>query len=394
MKAAIIIERAHIRLGGAERSVSELTEELNRQGVETRILAAAGDTNDPNIVVLCPGEQEKRTGLRELEKELNYHLVYNRYDILHSTLPLRAADIYQPRGGSYKEAMLRNAASYHPAFQQYFKRSLHFLNFRRTELIRAEERLLRENQQVTVAALSGYVKDQFVRHYGLGAERIAVIPNAVRPPEAFDPAAVEDFRRQIKLSSGLPDSPDWTLYYFAANNFRLKGLRELLLAFARACREDRRHKLLAITGSDKKKDVYYRMVRRLGLEPFVVFTGSLPDLRLPLAACDAAVLPTYYDPSSRVILEALAAGKPVITTAFNGAAENIRSGVHGIVLDAPDNISALAEALLHLADAGVRARAQQAIADDRLGEQVSIARHAGQIISLYKTILARQNRTP
>ena len=394
MKAAIIIERAQIKLGGAERSVSELTEELNRQGVKTRILAASGDTNDPSLVLLRQNQKEKRTVLAKLEKALTEHLKTNQYDIIHSTLPVFAADIYQPRGGSYREAMLRNAASYPSKLQRYFKRNLHFLNARRTELILAEKRLLQKNQTVVVAALSQYVRRHFIRHYTLEPDRISVIPNAVRLPEIFETDAIEDFRNQIRLSAGLPDRDDWTLYYFAANNFRLKGLQELLTAFARACQNDTRPKLLAVTGGDKSKDIYYRLVRNLRIEPFVVFTGSLPDLQLPLAACDAVVLPTYYDPSSRVILEALAAGKPVITTAYNGAAEMIRSGRHGIVVDEPANIPALTDALLYFADSNNRRQAQQAIDEDSLREQVSIVRHGEQIISLYKHILERKNTTP
>jgi UDP-glucose:(heptosyl)LPS alpha-1,3-glucosyltransferase len=394
MKAAILIERAHIRLGGAERSVSELAAELNRQGVEATILAAAGDSNDPNTFILLPRQADQRTSLREIEKALQGHLTTARYDILHSTLPVAEADIYQPRGGSYREAMLRNAASYPSSGERFLKRSLHFFNLRRTELLCAEKRLLRSNPRVIVAALSEYVKRQFVDHYALDPDRIAVIPNAVRVPETMDFVAVEDFRNQIRLSSGLPESNIWTLYYFAANNFRLKGLRPLLLAFARACKIDPRPKLLVVTGADKRKEAWYRMARRLDIEPFVVFTGSLPDLYLPLAACDIAVLPTYYDPSSRFILEALAAGKPVITTRYNGAAEFIRLGVHGIVLDEPDDVSAMTDALLHLADVANLQAARQAIAADNLRERVSIARHAEEIISLYKTILARKNSTP
>ena len=45
--------------------------------------------------------------------------------------------------------------------------------------------------------------------------------------------------------------------------------------------------------------------------------------------------PTYYDPCSLVVLEALACGLPVITTAQNGASELLTDGVDGYVLTAP-----------------------------------------------------------
>src|SRR5438034_575894 len=50
------------------------------------------------------------------------------------------------------------------------------------------------------------------------------------------------------------------------------------------------------------------------------------------------VPPTYYDPCSRVVLEALSYGVPCITTSFNGAAEVMTDGCEGFIIDTPDNV--------------------------------------------------------
>jgi UDP-glucose:(heptosyl)LPS alpha-1,3-glucosyltransferase len=63
------------------------------------------------------------------------------------------------------------------------------------------------------------------------------------------------------------------------------------------------------------------------------------------AASDLFVLPTIYDPFSNACLEALSFGMPVITTAANGFAEIIESGVHGEIIDLPNDTGAIRDAI-------------------------------------------------
>jgi UDP-glucose:(heptosyl)LPS alpha-1,3-glucosyltransferase len=392
MKIAILTERADITLGGAERSVRDLAEELKRRGLEVMILAAAGDRDSDNLYILCPDQKGKRTPLSVYEEALKNHLKSNHYDLLHSTLPILSADVYQPRGGSYRETMLQNIRSYPNPLGRLFKRAFHSLNRRRTEYLRAEETLLRTNPKVIVAALSEYVKGHFVRHYGLAEERIAVIPNGVPLPQRASAEMLTALRNQILDRTSIGRNPDAIIFLFAANNFRLKGLRELILALAKASRITLAPLVLAVAG--KGKQAPWRNLAWLkGIDSRVVFLGPLPDMDAALEAADAAVLPTWYDPSSRFILEALALRKPVITTAFNGASEFVRSGRHGFVIDRPGNVEALTDALIGLSSRESIEPKTRAITEDNLPEKVSIARHAEQLISLYKKILDRKNKT-
>jgi hypothetical protein len=111
-KIAIIIERADIALGGAERSVFEMTTALSGLGLEVDILAAKGRANTKNIHILCQDSPGKRVHHFTFAKALKKHLSENHYDIIHSVLPFDFADIYQPRGGTYAESILHNAVSY------------------------------------------------------------------------------------------------------------------------------------------------------------------------------------------------------------------------------------------------------------------------------------------
>lgn len=393
MKVALLTERVDIALGGAERSVRDLAEELNRRGLDVTIVAAVGDNCGDAAHILCPDRKGKRTALAIYEKALEKHLQNRRYDLIHSTLPILSADVYQPRGGSYREAMLQNIRSYPNPAARIFKRTFHFLNHRRTEYMKAEENLLRINQKVIVAALSKYVKEHFAQHYGLADERIAVICNGVSLPQPPREDAITALRNKILERACLRYNSQAVIFLFAANNFRLKGLRELILAQSKAAQIASTPLVLAVAGKEKPSS-WRNLAWLKGIDSQIVFLGPLPDMDTALEAADAVVLPTWYDPSSRFILEALAAGKPVITTALNGAAEFVRHGRHGFVLDRPADIVPLADALVRLSKREIRQSMTQAIAEDNLREMVSIARHAEQLILLYKKILDRKNIEP
>ncbi len=81
---------------------------------------------------------------------------------------------------------------------------------------------------------------------------------------------------------------------------------------------------------------FRRLANRLGLKDTVHFLGFYPEVETCYWSSDFFVQPTYYDPCSLVVLEALACGLPVITTAQNGASELLTDGVDGYVLTAPD----------------------------------------------------------
>jgi UDP-glucose:(heptosyl)LPS alpha-1,3-glucosyltransferase len=224
---------------------------------------------------------------------------------------------------------------------------------------------------------------QFKQHYGTPEDRIALIPNGVNTARPVDAEAVGQFTRTVREQLQIPAGQHPVFFLFGAHNFRLKGLRPLIDAFSRSIQP---HSVLLIAGHGNKQP-YQRMIRKHHLERQVLFLGPTSQIQHAMSACHAAVLPTFYDPASRFILEALAAQKPVITTRFNGACDQFTSNRHGIIIDSPLDIDALAEALDTLADTETRQAMVRAIAQDRLVEKVSIERVARELIAQYTAIL-------
>ena len=395
-KIAIIIERANIALGGAERSVFELAAALKALGLEVDILAAKGQTNARSIRILCQDSPGKRARYFTFAKALKKYLSENHYHLIHSVLPFDFADVYQPRGGTYIESILRNAVSYQNKLLESYKRMTAFANFRRTTLLRAERKLCKGPNGPVIAAISQYAAEQFKQHYGVANGRIVVVPNGVKVNKRINTVEAGKLRTQILAQLGLKEADNPVFFLFVANNFRLKGLAVLLKAMSvyseAACHKTGRQAYLIVAGGGKTHK-YRRLAKKLNpsmANRKIIFLGPIRHIQNALSIVDVAILPTFYDPCSRYILEALAADKPVITTRFNGASEQFVNNRHGKVIERSEDIPALAEAIGYFTDTNNIQKASEAIVADNLKEKISINRAAKQLISVYESILQRK----
>jgi len=391
-KIALIIERADIALGGAERSVFELATALTDRGLNVDVIAAKGQKNAKSIHILCPKSPGKRTCYFTFAKALKKHLSENHYDIIHSVLPFDFVDVYQPRGGSFAESILRNAASYQNKLVTSYKKMTAFANLRRTTLLQAERKLCKNSNGPVIIALSDYVAEQFKRHYGASDEQLTVIPNGIKLNKRIDTNQADRLRTQIFTQLGLKEADKPVFFLFVANNFRLKGLSVLIQAMRCLQAHNTAGQWFLIVAGSSRVHKYRQLAKKLNVPRKIIFLGPVRNIQNVLSIADVAVLPTFYDPSSRFVLEAIAANKPVITTKFNGATDLFVENRHGKVIDKPENVPALAQAMSYFTNTDNIHRISEAIIADNIKEKICISRVAEQMDSLYESILEKRGK--
>jgi UDP-glucose:(heptosyl)LPS alpha-1,3-glucosyltransferase len=180
-------------------------------------------------------------------------------------------------------------------------------------------------------------------------ERVVVAYNGVDAGR-FSPEARGRWRAERRLALGV--GPEDLLVLFVGTGFARKGLAPLLAALARL-RDRGLAPHLAVIGSGSARP-WQRRAAGLGLGDRVRFAGRVADPERYYAAADIFALPTFFDPFANATLEAMASGLPVVTSRQNGAAEILRPGVDGLIVDRPDDVDGLAEALASLADPATR----------------------------------------
>jgi glycosyltransferase involved in cell wall biosynthesis len=158
------------------------------------------------------------------------------------------------------------------------------------------------------------------------------------------------------LSKSSPERDGSPSLLFVGRLIAEKGIFELLAAFAQLI--ERRPCRLVMVGDGAAAAELARRVSELGLDASVSLTGFLSGERLLDAyrSADVFVLPSYREGFPTAIIEAMAAGLPIVTTGAQGMADHLADG-HNALLVAPRDAHALAAALERiLSDGELRGR--------------------------------------
>jgi glycosyltransferase involved in cell wall biosynthesis len=171
-------------------------------------------------------------------------------------------------------------------------------------------------------------------------DRVVVIPNAVVPLQV-DPDAVARQRAAWGFGAGE------VVVGSVANYKPGKGLETLIEAAARL-RADAPNLRYVLVGEGPTRDALAAAIARLDLGSVVVLAGRVDDARLLYPAFDIAVQTSTSEGLPNAVLEASAAGLPIIATAVGGTAEIIDTSERGLLIR-PEDPGELARALLRLA---------------------------------------------
>lgn len=201
-------------------------------------------------------------------------------------------------------------------------------------------------------AISSVLKDRLVHVYHIPPKKVGVIRNGV------------DLERFVPQGTGTEPSAfpkgDHRMVLGIVGALRIgKGHPDLLHALHRIKAAGEKMPLLLIVGEGDQRRELQELVQHLRLEHDVLFTGRRDDIPAILQGIDIFVLPTYFEGMSVALLEAMAAGRPIITTSIPENTEVLRDGETGILIK-PGDIPALTGALLQLLrDKSLRVRLAQ-----------------------------------
>ncbi|MBW7879974.1 MAG: glycosyltransferase family 4 protein [Phototrophicaceae bacterium] len=166
-----------------------------------------------------------------------------------------------------------------------------------------------------------------------------------------------------------------------------KGVDVLLNAAARV---DAPNLRLMLIGDGDLRARYMEEARRLGLGERAVFCGRVPDSDLPrhYAAADFLVLPstTMGEAFGIVLLEAMAAGKPVIASNLPGVRTVVNSGVDGF-LAAPNDVDDLAARIRDMLDAGDRRKVMGRAGRDKVVAKYDWSRINERLVDVYREVV-------
>ena len=327
-----------LEVGGAERHVVDLASALHRKGYEVEVACSIADglskpLEEAGVPVrpLARRLVKRRVslayarGIRKLLRE-------GRFDLVHAHIYASAvAAAIATRGTGLPLVVTEHTEA---SWQNRWARRCSRWTYRRARRI---------------IAVSTPIERRLIERDGVPPELVTLIPNAVIPASGNPP----------DLADTLPDG--WSERPLVGVVARLqpeKGVATFLKAAARVSKVSPEARFLVV-GDGPLREELLDLVGRAGLRERVRFLGYRTDARALTGLLDVLVVPSLTEGSPLIVLEAMAAGVPVVASAVGGIPDQVRHGEEGVLVP-PDDPDALAGALGALLEDPVRAH--------RLGE--------------------------
>ena len=250
----------------------------------------------------------------------------------------------------------------------------------KTRFVVASERLLARGATALVAVTARVRRDVLARGIG-GADQVVVVSLGLD----LDPLVAAPARRgELRRELGLP--ADTPLVGIVARLVPIKA-HEVFLQAAKAIAPVRPDVVFLIVGDGERRAELEGAVRAAGLGSRVRFLGWRADLDRLYADLDVVVLTSKNEGSPVALIEAMAAGRAVVSTRAGGVEDVVTDGETGVIVPIGD-ASAVARAVVDLIEDPGRAARLGAAARASVVARFGSGRLVGDIDALYQRLLA------
>jgi UDP-glucose:(heptosyl)LPS alpha-1,3-glucosyltransferase len=359
-------------IGGGERFAAELTERLAGAGkYEFHVFANRWDSRSSGIAFHKVPMFRFPRSLRPLSFAWFAGRMTDRgrFDIVHSHERIFRADVFSMH------------AIPHAGWVREVRRKPRSLFDRAT--IGLERRMMAHAETSWFLPVSTIAAEALRREYALDPARVRVVHPGV-DVERFSGPDRAACRAEIRARHGIGLSD--LLVLFVGMNFEVKGLDAVIEAVgkARRARPEAGIRLLVVGRGDARK--YAEVARRNGIADSVSFAGPQGEgVERFYRAADLFAMLSTFDTFGMAVLEAMAAGLPVIVSPNVGAKDVVGDGVNGYVAPAPGDAAAVAGAIGAMADPDLRARF--GIEAQRTARLHSWERVASEVERVYEEVI-------
>lgn len=374
-----VIPPDDFREGGAERQLYQLASSLNPEGFRSIVVQLSSNSSLPvttgNLGTLELFHFPTRRlygldGLRQLSRLLS--LAKNkRVDIVHTF---------------FEKSEVMGWLIARLSGIPIWITSRRDLGFKRKKIYEKVFRFTSKDCKKCIANCHA-VKDQMIQQENLPSEKIEVIYNGIDYSGYQEALKDKSLRVELGIVDGTP------LGGMIANfNFEIKGHSYFLQATKSVLEKVPETEFLLV-GEGPLRNRYEEMARKLGVKKKVHFLGKRSDIPAILSNLTVSVLSSTSEGLSNVILESMAAGKPVVATKVGGSPEMVMNGVTGYLVPPADS-GAIASAIIDLLQNPDKAIAMGSAGRKVVKEKFTVVTMVKKYEELYASLLEHRGRNP
>jgi len=274
-------------------------------------------------------------------------------------------DIYFVADSCLKDKLLKERSW----LTRQLPRYRHFLAF--------EKAVFEKKSKTKVLMISPTQEAIYKKTYQIQDERIFMLPPGL-DPDRKAPEHAKEIRAEFRQAFSIKD--DEKLILCVGSGFKTKGLDRSLKALASLPEPLKSKTHLFAIGSDNPEP-FKKLAKILGINSQVTIMSGRDDIPQFLQGGDLLLHPAYYEAAGIVLLEAVIAGLPVLTTDKCGYADHILKANVGQVIESPFNQSSLNASLAEMLMSPLqREWSQNGVQYGQKEDLYSMAEHAASII--------------
>jgi UDP-glucose:(heptosyl)LPS alpha-1,3-glucosyltransferase len=323
--------------GGLQRDFLRIAMVCQSRGHSINVYTMHWEGDRPEgfaINIVKPRGLTNHARSRDFARQVMAQLAVSKCDLIVGFSRMPGLDVYYAADSCYREKVLSNR----PLLSRFGGR------FR---IYSAMERAVFAAESKTEILLIAEAEQaKFMRHYETPEERFHLLPPGIEK-DRVAPLDAPEIRQALRSEFGL-NSEDFMLLLIGSR-FRTKGVDRAIKALSALPQRLKERTGLYIVGQDKP-DSYIHLARRLGVENNVYFLGGRPDIPRFLLGADLLVHPAYIENTGTVLIEAIAAGLPVLASKVCGYAGYIERAGAGKLIPQPFQQETMNDQLVTMLD--------------------------------------------
>ncbi|MGP1931150.1 MAG: glycosyltransferase family 4 protein [Arsenophonus sp. ET-YP4-MAG3] len=319
--------------GGLQRDFIRILNICQKKGHKIRVYTMTWDGEIPtniNIIIIQVKSHTNHGRNEAFYHQVKMHLIQHPIDIVIGFNKMPGLDIYYAADICYAERVEKEKG----LFYKLTKRYKHYIAY--------EKAVFNEENQIKLFMLTQDQINDYKKHYKTPDERFYLLPPWIDYSKKYDQQIIAAKSIYRKKNSILKDQ---FLLLQIGSDFKRKGIDRTLKSIASLPYIIRNKIILMVIGQSNSIR-YQCLSKKLGIHKQILFFKGRNDITELMAAADILIHPAYQEAAGIVLIEAIVAGLPIITTEICGYAFYVKKANCGIVIDEPYKQENLNNALI------------------------------------------------